>query len=96
MSNFDSRNSSYARKDVIFLVRVLIKARFLDSKATDAKFLVVLFTTRCQRNYVENFSSLGAIVAVKSMDFNFEPLRSICFNGHDLANVPKFKYSHDG
>jgi hypothetical protein len=35
MSNSDSRISSYARKDVFFLVRVLVKVRFPDSKATD-------------------------------------------------------------
>jgi hypothetical protein len=28
------RNSSYARKDVFFLVRVLVQARFTDSKVT--------------------------------------------------------------
>jgi hypothetical protein len=60
MYNSDSRNSSYARK-VVFLVRVLVKARFPDSKATDP----VLFTTRYQRNYGENFSSLGAIADEK-------------------------------
>jgi hypothetical protein len=27
---------------------------------------------------------------------NFEPLRSIGFNGHDPAKVQKFKYKHDG
>jgi hypothetical protein len=27
---------------------------------------------------------------------NFEPLRSLGFNGHDLAKVSKFKYKHDG
>jgi hypothetical protein len=30
MSNFDSRYSSYARLDIFFLVRVLVKAKFLD------------------------------------------------------------------
>jgi hypothetical protein len=30
-----------------------------------------------------------------SMDPNFEPLSSICVNGHDPAKVPKFKYRHD-
>jgi hypothetical protein len=30
------------------------------------------------------------------MDPNFEPLRSIGFNDHDPAKVPKFKYRHDG
>jgi hypothetical protein len=29
------------------------------------------------------------------MDPNFEPLRSIGFNDHDPAKVPKFKYRHD-
>jgi hypothetical protein len=65
MSNYDNRNSSYASKSVFFLVRVLLKARFLDSKVTDSKFKTVLFTTRYQRTYVENFSSLGAIAAEK-------------------------------
>jgi hypothetical protein len=32
----------------------------------------------------------------KPMDPNFEPLRSIGFNGLDPAKVPKFKYRHDG
>jgi hypothetical protein len=27
---------------------------------------------------------------------DFEPLRSIGFNDHDPAKVPKFKYRHDG
>jgi hypothetical protein len=43
------------------LVRVLIKARFLDSQATDLKSKTVLLTTVNQQTYVENFSSLGAI-----------------------------------
>jgi hypothetical protein len=38
MSNSDSRNSSYARKDGFLLIRVLVKARFPDSKAMDPKF----------------------------------------------------------
>jgi hypothetical protein len=37
MSNSDTRNSSYAWKIVFFLVRVLVKARFPDSQATDPK-----------------------------------------------------------
>jgi hypothetical protein len=32
----------------------------------------------------------------KPMDPNFEPLRSIGFNGDDPAKVSKFKFSHDG
>jgi hypothetical protein len=52
---FEKRNSSYARKDVFFLERVLVKVRFLDSTATNSKFWALLFTTRYQRNYVENF-----------------------------------------
>jgi hypothetical protein len=63
--HFDSRDSNYARKYVFFLVRVLVKARFPDSKATDPKFLTALFTTRFQRSYVENFSSLGAMASAK-------------------------------
>jgi hypothetical protein len=31
----------------------------------------------------------------KPMDPNFEPLRSINFNGHDPAKGPKFKYWHN-
>jgi hypothetical protein len=65
MSHSDGRNLSYARKDIFFLVRVLVKARFSNSKTTNPKFRTVLFTTRYQRNYVENFSSLGAIAAEK-------------------------------
>jgi hypothetical protein len=65
MSNSDTRSSSYVRKDVFFLVRVLDKAKFSDSKATETKFLTVLYTTRYQRTYVENFSPLGAIAAEK-------------------------------
>jgi hypothetical protein len=47
------------------LVRVLVKARFLDSKATDPKSQTVLLTTVKQQTYVENFSSLDAIAAEK-------------------------------
>jgi hypothetical protein len=32
----------------------------------------------------------------KPMNSNFEPLRSLGFNGHDPAKAPKFKYRHDG
>jgi hypothetical protein len=49
----------------IFLVRVLVKARFLDSETTDKKSKTVLLTTVKQQTYVENFSSLGAIAAEK-------------------------------
>jgi hypothetical protein len=52
-------------KVFFFLVRVLVKARFLDSKATDPKSQTVLMTTVNQQTYVENFSSLGAIAAEK-------------------------------
>jgi hypothetical protein len=55
MSHSESRNSTNARKDIFFLVRVLVKARFSDSKATNPKSRTVLFTTRYQRNYAENF-----------------------------------------
>jgi hypothetical protein len=65
MSHSDCRNSSYARKDLFFLVRVLVKASFSDSKATNPESWTVLFTTRYQRNYVENFCILGAIAAEK-------------------------------
>jgi hypothetical protein len=65
MSKSDSGNSSYARKDVFFLVRVLVEDKFPDSMYTDHKCRTVLFTTRYERNYVENFSSLGAIAAEK-------------------------------
>jgi hypothetical protein len=65
MSHSDSKNSSYARKDIFFLVRVLVKASFPDSKATNPELRTVLFITRYQRNYIENFSSLGAIAAEK-------------------------------
>jgi hypothetical protein len=44
MFKSDSRNSSYACKSAFFVVRVLVKARFLDSKVTDSKFKTVLFT----------------------------------------------------
>jgi hypothetical protein len=36
------------------------------------------------------------LVLKKPMNSNFEPLRSIGFNGHDPAKVQKFKYRHDG
>jgi hypothetical protein len=62
MSNFDSRNSSYAFKIVFFMLKVLVKARFLDFKVT---VNTVLFTNTYQRTYVENFSTLGAIAAEK-------------------------------
>jgi hypothetical protein len=65
MSNSDSRNSSYACKIVFFLVRVLVKARFLNSQATDPKSQTVLLTTADKQTYVENFSSLVAIPAEK-------------------------------
>jgi hypothetical protein len=65
MSNFDSKNLSYPKKDVFFLVGVLVKFRLPDSMATDPKSLTALFTTRYQRNYFENFSSLDAIAAGK-------------------------------
>jgi hypothetical protein len=65
MSNSDSRNLSYACKIVFFLVRVLVKARFLDSQTTDPKSKTVLLTTADEQTYVENFSSLGAIAAEK-------------------------------
>jgi hypothetical protein len=48
-----------------FLVRVLVKAGFLDSKATDPKSQTVLLITVKQQTYVENFSSLGAIATEK-------------------------------
>jgi hypothetical protein len=65
MSNIDSRNSSYARKDVFFLVKVLVKVRFQGSNARDTESLTLVFNTRYQRNYVENFCSLSAIAAEK-------------------------------
>jgi hypothetical protein len=65
MSNSVSRNPSYACKSVFFLVKVLVKARFPDYMATFSKSLTVLFTTRYQRNFFENFRSLGAIAAEK-------------------------------
>jgi hypothetical protein len=68
MSNSDKINSSYACKIVFFLVRVLVKARFLDSQATDPKSQTVLLTTANEQTYVENFSSLGAIAAEKFGD----------------------------
>jgi hypothetical protein len=46
-----------------FLVRVLVKAKFQDSWATDLKSKTVLLTTVNQQAYVENFNSLGAIAA---------------------------------
>jgi hypothetical protein len=51
-------------KVFFFLVRVLVKARFLDL-ATDPKSQTVLLTTVKQQTFVENFSSLGAITAEK-------------------------------
>jgi hypothetical protein len=65
MSNSDSRNSSYACKIVFFLIRVLVKARFPDSQATDPKFQTVLLTTADEQTYFNNISSLGAIAAKK-------------------------------
>jgi hypothetical protein len=65
MSNSDSRNSSYTCKIVFFLVRVLVKARFPASQATDPKSKTVLLTTADNQTYVQNFSSLGAIAAEK-------------------------------
>jgi hypothetical protein len=65
MFNSDSRNSSYACKIVFFLVRVLVKARFPDSQATDPKSQTVLLTTADEQTYVQIFSSLGAIAAEK-------------------------------
>jgi hypothetical protein len=50
---------------VFFLVRVLVKARFPDSQATDPKSQTVLLTTADEQTYVGNFSSLGAIAAEK-------------------------------
>jgi hypothetical protein len=52
MSNSDWRNSSYAYKIVFFLVRVLAKARFPDSQATDQKSQTVLLTTADEQTYV--------------------------------------------
>jgi hypothetical protein len=63
MSNFDSRNSSYASKDIFFLA--LVQARFPDFKTTDPRSRTVIFTTKYQQNYVENLSSLDAIAAEK-------------------------------
>jgi hypothetical protein len=63
--NLNHRNSSYACIIVFFLVRVLVKARFLDSQATDPKSQTVLLTTADEQTYVENFSSLSAIAAEK-------------------------------
>jgi hypothetical protein len=65
MSNSDSRTSSYACKIIFFLVRVLIKAIFPDSQATDPKSQTVLLTTADEQTYAENFSFLGAIAAEK-------------------------------
>jgi hypothetical protein len=65
MSISDSMNSSYACKIIFFLVRVLVKARFPDSQATDPKSQTVLLTTADEQTHVENFSSLGAIAAEK-------------------------------
>jgi hypothetical protein len=36
------------------------------------------------------------LVLKKPMDLNFEPLRSLVFNGHDPVKVKIFKYRHDG
>jgi hypothetical protein len=63
--NLNHRNSSYACRSVFFLVRVLVKAKFPDSWATDPKSQTVLLTTVKQQTYVENFSFLGAIAAEK-------------------------------
>jgi hypothetical protein len=65
MSNSDSRNSSFACKIVFFLVRVLVKARFLDSQTMDPKSQTLLLTTADEQTYVQNFSPLGAIPAEK-------------------------------
>jgi hypothetical protein len=65
MSNSNSRNSSYACKIVFFLVRVLVKARFPDSRATDPKSKTVLLTTVDEQTFIQNFSSLGATAAEK-------------------------------
>jgi hypothetical protein len=99
MSNSDSRNSSHACKNVFFLVRVLVKARFLDSKAMDSKSMTVLFTTRYQRTYVENFSSLGAIAAEKEetdgqqIDFNRAHFFKMCSKNQDGGYIfKKFFY----
>jgi hypothetical protein len=65
MSNSDFRNLSYACIIVFFLMRVLVKARFPDSQATNPKSQTVLLTTADEQTYVQNFSSLGAIAAEK-------------------------------
>jgi hypothetical protein len=52
MSDSDSGNSSYACKIVFFLVRVLVKARFPDSLATDLKSQTVLLTTANEATFV--------------------------------------------
>jgi hypothetical protein len=44
MSNSDFRNLSHACKSGIILVRVLVKAKFQDSKATDPKSQTELLT----------------------------------------------------
>jgi uncharacterized protein with ParB-like and HNH nuclease domain len=49
----------------MFFVRVVVKARFLDSLATDPKFLTLLLTTLNQQTYAQNFSSLAATAAEK-------------------------------
>jgi hypothetical protein len=41
------------------IFQLLVKARFPDPKATDPKSRTVLLTTKYQRNYVQNFSSLS-------------------------------------
>jgi hypothetical protein len=52
-------------KVFFFLVIVLVKARFLDSYATDPKFKTALLTTVKQKTFVQNFSSQSAIAAEK-------------------------------
>jgi hypothetical protein len=66
MSNSDGRDSNNAGKDVFFLVSVPVMARFPRFKATDPKSWTVLFTTGYGRNYIENYSSLGSIMAEKN------------------------------
>jgi hypothetical protein len=65
MFNYDCRNLSYACKIIFFLVRVLVKARFPASQATDPKSQTVLLTNADEQTYVQNFNSLGAIAAEK-------------------------------
>jgi hypothetical protein len=52
MSNSDCMNLSYVCKIVFFLERVLVKARFPDSQATDLKSQIVLLTTVNEQTYV--------------------------------------------